>query len=104
MKALRRICDFFIIIFAAGTLYSGCLTPAEAQNVTCATRPAGDNSNACASTAFVSQNTIFIPVCAAGGAPVSTGTAWQCSTSTANPLTINPTPTSTVQGLLINQS
>lgn len=27
--------------------------PAWAQNTTCATRPAGDNSNACASTAFV---------------------------------------------------
>jgi hypothetical protein len=27
-----------------------------AQNVTCATRPVGDNSNACASTAFVQQN------------------------------------------------
>lgn len=27
--------------------------PAVAQNVTCATRPASDNSNACASTAFV---------------------------------------------------
>jgi len=29
-------------------------SPALAQNVTCATRPAGDSSNACASTAFVS--------------------------------------------------
>ena len=27
--------------------------PADAQNVTCTTRPPGDNSNACASTAFV---------------------------------------------------
>lgn len=33
--------------------------PALAQNVTCATRPAGDSSNACASTAFVARN--FFP-------------------------------------------
>lgn len=49
----RRMCDFFASIVIAGILYSGCLTPVEAQNVTCATRPAGDSSNACASTAFV---------------------------------------------------
>lgn len=35
-------------------------SPAAAQNVTCATRPIGDNSNACASTAFVQQNTDVI--------------------------------------------
>lgn len=30
-------------------------SPAVAQNVTCATRPSSDNSNACANTAFVKQ-------------------------------------------------
>ena len=31
------------------------LTPTVAQNVTCPTRPLGDKTNACASTAFVNQ-------------------------------------------------
>jgi len=35
-------------------LFTLAVSPALAQNVTCATRPPGDNSNACASTAFVS--------------------------------------------------
>jgi hypothetical protein len=39
----------------AALLSAICLAPAVAQNVTCPTRPAGDNSNACASDAFVQQ-------------------------------------------------
>jgi hypothetical protein len=35
-------------------------TPAYAANTTCATRPSGDSSNACASTAFVTNN--FVPL------------------------------------------
>lgn len=42
---------FEILTIIAGLLIS----PAEAQNVTCATRPPGDSTNACASTAFVHQ-------------------------------------------------
>lgn len=38
-------------------LFLALATPATAQNVTCATRPAGDNSNACASTAFTTRQT-----------------------------------------------
>ena len=34
---------------------------ASAQNVTCSTRPVGDNSNACASTAFVQSTTVRPP-------------------------------------------
>lgn len=34
---------------------------ASAQNVTCSTRPIGDNSNACASTAFVQSTTVRPP-------------------------------------------
>lgn len=58
----RRMCDFFTTILIAGVVYSGCLSPdlgptsAEAQNPTCTTRPTGDSSNACASTAFVNAN------------------------------------------------
>lgn len=52
----RRMCDFFTTILVSGILYSGCLTvePAAAQNTTCSDRPAGDSSNACANTRFVS--------------------------------------------------
>ena len=36
-------------------LFGLLVSPANAQNVTCATRPNGDASNACASTAFVAN-------------------------------------------------
>src|SRR5882757_673013 len=40
--------------------------PALAQSVTCPTRPVGDSSNACASTAFVQNNSApIIPVAGA---------------------------------------
>lgn len=51
--SIRRMCELLTTVTIAGVIYSGCLAPAEAQNATCATRPFGDNSNACASTAFV---------------------------------------------------
>lgn len=43
---------FNIITILAGLLIS----PAQAQNITCPTRPAGDSSNACASTNFVKNS------------------------------------------------
>lgn len=43
-----------------------CLTPAHAQNPTCPTRPPGDSTNACASTAFVT-NTAGITVSSNAG-------------------------------------
>lgn len=49
----RRMCEIALTAVVAGLLYAGCLDPAAAQNPTCPTRPAGDNTNACASTAFV---------------------------------------------------
>lgn len=50
---------FNIVLLFLGLLVSPAFaqfTPANAQNVTCATRPNGDNSNACANTAWVNQN------------------------------------------------
>lgn len=46
-----------LFIFLIGLFIS----QAHAQNVTCATRPASDNSNACASTAFVKSAPITLP-------------------------------------------
>lgn len=46
------MCEIFVTTLIAGWLYSGCL--AQAQNPQCPTRPVGDSTNACASTAFVS--------------------------------------------------
>jgi hypothetical protein len=51
------------LLFLAALLAAA---PAAAQNTTCATRPVGDNSNACASTAFVNQNSIIIGGAAGG--------------------------------------
>lgn len=51
---------FKIISLIFGLLISPALAQfgtANAQNTTCATRPAGDNSNACANTQWVNQNT-----------------------------------------------
>lgn len=47
------MCEPLITAIIAGVLYSGCLLPVEAQNPQCPTRPVGDSTNACASTAFV---------------------------------------------------
>ena len=44
---MRTLLFFFILLLTS---------PAWAQNTTCATRPPGDSSNACASTAFVQNN------------------------------------------------
>lgn len=107
--SIRRMCDFFTTILVAGVLYSGCLTPAAAQNPTCPTRPLGDNTNACASTAFV-QNAV-VPCTALGAFPVGTGIGSQCSTvagsvATLNggPFTINATPNTATSALNTNQS
>lgn len=59
MKALR-MCEVFVTTLVAGWLYSGCL--AQAQNPTCPTRPFGDNTNACASTAFVQTAITSLPL------------------------------------------
>lgn len=56
------------------------ISSAAAQNVTCSTRPPGDNSNACASTAFV-QATVGGGCTALGAFPVGTGGSTQCSTT-----------------------
>lgn len=76
MSKLRRMCDFFTTVVVAGVLYSGCLTPAEAQNVTCPTRPAGDSSNACANTAFVGTAVAGFAVTIPGGTTPRTLTSW----------------------------
>lgn len=58
-------------------------TPAQGQTTTCPTRPAGDNSNACASTAFV-QSTVTGPAIinlAASTAPSSICTASTIATA-----------------------
>src|SRR6266436_2064464 len=47
-------------------LFSLVANTALAQNVQCPTRPAGDNTNACASTAFVQQNPV-VTIAAFGG-------------------------------------
>lgn len=73
-------------------------------NPTCPTRPFGDNSNACASTAFV-QAAVIGACTSAGAFEVGTGTSSQCSnvagstavlnggpltiTASTNPLTVN---------------
>lgn len=76
----KRMCDVFLSALVAGVLYTAC-GEAWAQNPTCPTRPIGDNTNACASTAFVHQNTIPIGSCAAGGFPIYDGTNWVCSST-----------------------
>lgn len=50
--------NFLVLAFLAF------VAPAHAQNVTCATRPVNDSSNACASTAFTNQqiNTLSSPL------------------------------------------
>lgn len=65
---MKKLMCLTVTLLAAGVLYAGCIDPvpqASAQNVTCATRPSGDSSNACASTAFV-QGAVgasgFVPV------------------------------------------
>lgn len=59
---VRRMCDLLTTIVIAGALYSGCLSPAEAQNTTCSDRPASDSSNACANTRFVHSATANVPL------------------------------------------
>lgn len=54
------------LLLAALLALAGCSEPAHAQNPTCPTRPYGDSSNACASTAFVQGNSGPINVRAFG--------------------------------------
>ena len=68
-------------LFFAGALFFS--DPAAAQNTTCPTRPPGDNTNACASTAFV---TAAVAGGGGGGAPtVSANSVY--GNATASPAT-----------------
>ena len=55
------MCDVILSATIAGFLYTFCVPVVNAQNPQCPTRPAGDNTNACASTQFV-QNAISNPI------------------------------------------
>lgn len=66
-----------LLLALAFTLFA---QSAWAQNPTCPTRPFGDNSNACASTAFVQAALAPISCTVTGAFSVGTGTATQCST------------------------
>lgn len=73
----NRICKIVGRLLVAGVLYSACLEPVQAQNPTCPTRPVGDNTNACASTAFV-QSTVsaaapFYPATGTSAAGIASG-------------------------------
>lgn len=83
---------FDILTLVLGLLIS----PAEAQSVTCATRPAGDNTNACASTAFVHggfQPTLTLPLSVANG---GTGSSTPGLTAGANIIITGTWPFNTI--------
>jgi hypothetical protein len=68
------------------------------QNTTCPTRPAGDSTNACASTAFVAQNALplaltqnFIIVGSAGGIAVGVPLSGDCTIVSAGAITCTKT-------------
>lgn len=71
----KRMCDVLLSATVAGFLYTFCVPVANAQNPQCPTRPAGDNTNACASTAFV-QNAVssHTPPVTIGEFVIGTGT------------------------------
>ena len=74
MSKLRRMCDFFITALVAGSLYSGCLTPADAQNTLCADKAYGDNTNACANTRFVQSALAgYVPTLTVGSTVILSG-------------------------------
>lgn len=79
----QRMCSLFITLTLGGVLYTACAIPSSdqvsAQNPTCPTRPVGDNSNACASTAFV-QAAVGPSCTTLGSFVVGTGASRQCST------------------------
>lgn len=56
-----------------GLLFALAASTAQAQNPTCPTRPSGDNSNACASTAFVHTAVTTIPASSVIYTPPGTG-------------------------------
>lgn len=60
-------------IVAVLLLSMAAYAPAYAQNVTCPTRPSGDNSNACASTAFVQTAVPLAAITALTGDVAATG-------------------------------
>jgi hypothetical protein len=69
---------------------------ALAQNVLCPTRPAGDSSNACASTAFVAQNALplaltqnFVIVGSAGNLAVGVPLSGSCTIVSAGAISCN---------------
>lgn len=97
-------------LLATFLLLLGLSSPALAQNPTCPTRPAGDSSNACASTAFV-QNALGTTCTTLGSFLVGTGSGVVCSTSPAplaavlnGTLNLFPLAGSFQQGLNITQS
>lgn len=106
----KRMCDVFLSAVVAGVLYSACgIAQAPAQNPTCPTRPTGDSTNACASTAFV-QGAVGPSCTGLGAFVVGTGASRQCSTAAgstaavAGPLTLTPTAGSRAPALLITQT
>src|ERR1700688_1886671 len=119
----KRALAFLTPLVIAGGLFA--FAPAGGQgNPTCPTRPSGDSSNACASTAFV-QNVsggviALLSQQRGGSGTVNSGTAgqlgWYATTGTAisgnaniswvsaTGLTIAPTASTTNQGFNITQS
>lgn len=51
---IKKMCDVLLSVLISGFLWQACA--AQAQNPMCPTRPLGDNTNACASTAFVQNS------------------------------------------------
>jgi len=79
-----------------GLLLSLISSAAFAQDTTCPTRPAGDSTNACASTAFVAQNALplgltqnFIIVGSSGNLAVGVPLSGSCSIVSAGALSCN---------------
>ena len=89
---MKKMCDVFLSAIVAGTLYMAC-GEAWAQNPTCPTRPFGDSTNACASTAFV-QSAVGPSCTGLGAFVVGTGASRQCSTvaNSVGVIGTNPTP------------
>ena len=83
--------------------------PALAQNVTCATRPIGDNTNACASTAFVNGTLSAIPlpnghIFVGNTSNIATDFGTLATFSSGGTFNLNPTPSSLNQGFVVTQT
>lgn len=97
-KLQRRMCDVLLSALVAGVLYTACGVPVEAQNITCATRPVGNNTNACASTAFVQQSfATFTPEQYGGGCTASGATNSTAIQAAINAASANSSGPGTVQ-------